>query len=167
MTIHQRPAKPAHVPDPYSSISPWVVTSDTGAFIDFAATVFGAVELGRVTDEHGVIGHAELMLGDTVILAFDKRPHWPELPALLRAYVADAQATFDRAIAAGAEPITRITPAPWGDVGGRFRDPLGNLWWIQQRVEDGVSEDEMGRRMGEPEWQERMAYVQSMDPFGH
>ena len=163
MTDEQQ-TRPAWVPEPYSSVSPWVITRDTGAFIDFATAVFGATEMGRMTDEHGVIGHAELMLGDTVLLAFDAPSHWPATPQFLRVYVDDGRATVDRALAAGAEEITRLTPMAWGDVIGRIRDPLGNLWWIQQRVEE-VDEAEMGRRMGDPVWQERMAYVTSMDPF--
>jgi uncharacterized glyoxalase superfamily protein PhnB len=163
--LQLRPDRPAGVPEPYASVSPWVISRDTARFIEFAVAAFGATELGRVTDEHGVIGHAEVMLGDSVILAFDARPGWPDTPAFLRVYVEDGPATFGRAISAGAEEITRLTPMAWGDLVGRVRDPLHNLWWIQQRVED-VDEAEQGRRFGDPVWQERMAYVQSMDPFG-
>jgi PhnB protein len=162
--FERRPERPPFVPEPYSSVSPWVITRDTARLIDFAVAVFDAVEMGRVADENGVIGHAELMLGDTVVLAFDARPHWPETPAFLRVYVEDGQKTFDRAIAAGATEITRMTPLFWGDRVGRVRDPLGNLWWIQERTEK-VDAAEMERRMSDQEWLERMAYVTSMDPF--
>ncbi len=162
--VQHRPERPPFVPDPYSSVSPWVITRDTAKLIDFAVAVFDATELGRMTDENGVIGHAEFMVGDTVVLAFDARPHWPGTPAFLRVYVADAQQAFDRAITAGATEISRITPLFWGDRVGRVRDPLGNLWWIQQRVEE-VDQAEMERRMSDPVWLERMAYMQSMDPF--
>jgi uncharacterized glyoxalase superfamily protein PhnB len=162
--IQRRPERPTFVPEPYSSVSPWVITRDTAKLIDFTVAVFDATEMGRMADENGVIGHAEFMLGDTVVLAFDARPDWPDTPALLRVYVEDAQETFDKATAAGAEVITEITPLFWGDRVGRVRDPLGNLWWIQERIEE-VDPQEMERRMGDPVWQERMAYMQSMDPF--
>ncbi len=162
--IHHRPSRPTFVPEPYCSVSPWVITRDTAALIDFAVEVFGATEMGRMADENGVIGHAELMLGDTVVLAFDARRHWPDTPAFLRVYVEDGQATFDRALAAGATEITRMTELFWGDKVGRVRDPLGNLWWIQEKVEE-VDPTEMERRMGDPVWLERMAYMTSIDPF--
>ena len=162
--MQRRPERPPSVPEPYSSVSPWVITRNTGKLIDFAIAVFGATDMGRVTDENGVIGHAEMMIGDTVVLAFDARPQWPDTPAFLRVYVEDGQSTFDKALAAGATEVTRMTPMAWGDVVGRVRDPLGNLWWIQERVEE-VDDAEMGRRMGDPIWLERMAYVTSMDPF--
>ena len=147
------------VPEGYSSISPWVISRDTGALIAFATAAFEAEEIARVADEHGAIGHAEFRIGDSVVLAFDARPDWPDTPAFLRLYVADGDASFARAIDAGATSVTEMTHLFWGDRVGRVRDPLGNLWWIQARVED-VDEDEMDRRMRDPVWLDRMRYVQ-------
>jgi uncharacterized glyoxalase superfamily protein PhnB len=155
-TSHRGPG----VPEGYSSVSPWVITRDTAKLIEFVEAAFGAQELGRMADENGVIGHAEFRIGDTVVLAFDAKPEWPDTPAFLRLYVEDGDATFRRALEAGATSITEMTELFWGDRVGRVRDPLGNLWWIQQRVEE-VSEEEMGRRMSDPEWIARMEYVQS------
>jgi PhnB protein len=148
------------VPEGYSSVSPWVISRDTARLIDFATAAFGAVELGRMADETGAIGHAEFRIGDTVVLAFDARPDWPDTPAFLRLYVEDGDTTFKRALDAGATEVTRMTHLFWGDRVGRIRDPLGNLWWIQQKVEK-VSPEELARRMEDPEWLERMRYVQS------
>jgi PhnB protein len=148
------------VPEGYNSVSPWVISRDTGRLIDFATAAFGAVELGRMADETGAIGHAEFRIGDTVVLAFDAKPDWPHTPAFLRLYVEDGDATFKRALDAGATEVTRLTHLFWGDRVGRVRDPLGNLWWIQQKVEE-VSPEELARRIEDPEWLERMQYVQS------
>jgi uncharacterized glyoxalase superfamily protein PhnB len=158
----QGPTRPAWVPKPYSSISPWVISRETARFIDFASAAYGATELGRMQDPDGRISHAELLIGESVVLAFDGRPHWPETPAFLRLYVEDADATFERALAAGAVEVTRVTPLFWGDRVGRVRDPQGHLWWLQQRVEE-VDDTEMQRRLEDPVWQERMAYVTSAD----
>jgi len=152
------------VPEGYSSVSPWVITRDTGALIDFATAAFEAVEIARLADEHGVIGHAEFRIGDTVVLAFDAKPDWPDTPAFLRVYVNDGDATFARAIDAGATAVTEMTHLFWGDRVGRVRDPLGNLWWIQARVEE-VDDAEMNRRVSDPVWLERMAYVQGALAF--
>ena len=148
------------VPEGYSSVSPWVISRNTARLIDFATAAFDAVELGRMADETGAIGHAEFRIGDTVVLAFDAKPDWPDTPAFLRLYVEDGDATFKRALDAGATEVTRPTHLFWGDRVGRVRDPLGNLWWIQQKVED-VTPEETARRMEDPEWLERMRYVQS------
>jgi uncharacterized glyoxalase superfamily protein PhnB len=152
------------VPKGYRSVNPWVITRDTGALIAFATAAFDAVEIARVVDEKGVIGHAEFRIGDSMVLAFDAKPKWPDTPAFLRLYVEDADATFKRAIEAGGTAVTEVTHMAWGDRIGRVRDPLGNLWWIMARIET-VGEEEMTRRMGEPQWRERMAYVQGSLAF--
>ena len=86
-------------------------------------------------------------------------PGWPKTPAFLRLYVKDAEEAFETAVAAGATPITRVTHLAFGDRIGRVRDPYGNIYWLQTHIED-VSEEEMNRRWIDPEWAERMAYVQ-------
>ena len=88
----QKPARSPRVPEPYGTVCPWVITRDTGAFIDFATKAFGAQEIARVVNPDGAIGHAELFIGESVVLAFDSRPHWPATPAFLRIYVDDADA---------------------------------------------------------------------------
>ena len=77
-------------PEGYTTVAPWVVTDGTGAFLDFVAQAFGGEELGRVSTEDGVVGHGEIRVGDTVVLAFDRRTDWPTMPSLLRVFVADA-----------------------------------------------------------------------------
>jgi PhnB protein len=146
-------------PDGYHSVTPWVITRDTGRFIEFTSEAFGATELARVVDEDGVIGHAEVRIGDSVVMGFDTPAGWTETPAFLRLYVEDADATYRRALEAGATSVTEVTHLFWGDRVGRVRDPLGNLWWIQARIEE-VDEAEMARRMQDPVWLDRMAYVQ-------
>ena len=100
-----------------------------------------------------------MRIGDAMVMMFDV-PDWPRTPSFLRLYVEDADKAFDAAVAAGATPVTRVTHLAFGDRVGRVRDPFGNLYWIQTHVED-LSEDEMNRRWTDPEWAERMAYVQS------
>jgi PhnB protein len=146
-------------PEGYHSVTPWVISRDTGRFIAFVTEAFGAIELARVVDEQGVIGHAEVRIGDSVVMGFDARPDWADTPAFLRLYVDDADETYRRALAAGATSVTEVTHLYWGDRVGRVRDPLGNLWWIQARVEE-VDDAEMGRRLSDPVWLDRMAYVQ-------
>ncbi|BBH63512.1 hypothetical protein ACTI_01970 [Actinoplanes sp. OR16] len=146
-------------PQGYTTVAPWVVTDDTGAFLDFVTGVFAGEELARVLTEDGLIGHGEVRVGDTVVLAFDRRPDWPVMPSLLRVFVPDADAAVDRAVAAGARVVTEVADDAFGSRGGRIRDPFGNIWWVMSRVED-VAEDEMWRRLAEPAYAAGMRRAQ-------
>ncbi|MFG2839375.1 VOC family protein [Streptomyces zaomyceticus] len=146
-------------PEGYTSVAPWVVTDDTGALLDFVTAAFDGEELARVPVEDGTIGHGEIRVGDTVVLAFDRRPDWPVMPSLLRVYVPDADAAMAAAVAHGAQVITEVSDSAWGDRGGRVRDPFGNIWWVVSRVED-VTPDEAWDRMSEPKYAEAMALAQ-------
>ncbi|MFE2046307.1 VOC family protein [Streptomyces sp. NPDC059477] len=146
-------------PQGYTTVAPWVVTDDTGAFLDFVSEAFGGVELGRVATEDGLIGHAEIRVGDTVVLAFDRRADWPVLPSLLNLYVPDADEAFERALAAGGQVLTALANDAFGQRGGRIKDPFGNIWWVSARVEE-VTEDQMWQRLQEPVYAEGMRVAQ-------
>jgi PhnB protein len=163
-TVIQKPARSPRVPEPYGTVCPWVISRDTGAFIDFATAAFGAKEIARLVGENGEITHAELFIGESVVLAFDARPHWPDTPAFLRIYVDDADAAYARAVGAGAEPVTALNDMPWGDRAGRVRDPLGNLWWVMARMQE-VDEDELNRRWGERRYLDAMKETTDFEPF--
>jgi uncharacterized glyoxalase superfamily protein PhnB len=142
------------------TVTPWIISRDTAKLIEFARDAFGGEEIARVVGEDRSSGHAEFRIGNAIVMAFDAKPAWPDTPAFLRLYVEDADATHHRALAAGATSVTEVTHLFWGDRVGRVRDPLGNMWWIQARVEE-VDEAEMERRMTDPEWLDRLDYVQS------
>ncbi|MEU8946300.1 VOC family protein [Streptomyces sp. NPDC048489] len=146
-------------PEGYTTVAPWVVTDDTGAFLDFVAEAFDGQELARVVTEDGLIGHAEIRVGDTVVLAFDRRADWPRMPSLLRVFVADPDRAFARAVAAGGQVVTALMDDAFGQRGGRVKDPFGTIWWVVGRVED-VTEDEMWARLREPVHAEAMRVAQ-------
>jgi len=94
---------------------------------------------------------------------------WPDVDPLTTSamcylYVEDADAVHRQAVAAGGISVTEVTHLFFGDRVGRVRDPLGNLYWIQTRVED-LSPQEMEHRLGDPEFTKAMEYVQSADFF--
>jgi uncharacterized glyoxalase superfamily protein PhnB len=151
------------VPDGYTTVTPWIIGRDTAGLLDFLKRAFGAEELGRVVGEDGRIGHAEARIGDAVVLAFDSPAGWAGTPAFLRLYVPDSEETQRRAIGAGATEVTRQTVLFFGDRVGRVRDPFGNLWWIQTRLEN-LDEAELARRARLPEYVEAMNYVQGGKP---
>jgi PhnB protein len=156
--------KPRPVPEGYGTVTPWVVTNDTRRLLEFMKQAFDAEELGRVEVEGGAIGHAEARIGDSIIMMFDS-PFAVATPGLLRLYVEDGAAVFARAVEAGATVVTQLTDLAWGDRVGRVRDPLGNLWWIQQRVEEPTP-DELARRFQDPKFTQAMHYLQSTLPDG-
>ena len=146
-------------PAGYTAVAPWVVTDDTGAFLDFVAHAFGGEELARVPTEDGAIGHAEIRVGDTVVLAFDRHADWPVMPSLLRVFVPDADAAFARATEGGGHVVTALSDSAFGQRGGRIRDPFGNIWWVVSHVED-VPEAEMWQRLRQPVYAESMRVAQ-------
>jgi uncharacterized glyoxalase superfamily protein PhnB len=147
------------VPDGYHTVTPWMITrGHTAALIEFVVDVFDGAELGRM-EVDGVIGHAEVRIGDSVVMMFD-RPDWPETPAFLRLYVADDGEVMRRAVARGAVVVTEPTELFWGDRVSRFRDPFGNLWWVHQRVAEPTGE-EIAARLADPGFTRAMEYVQS------
>jgi len=151
------------VPDGYHTVTPWMISRDsTAALIDFVVDVFDATELGRV-EVDGLIGHAEVRIGDSVVMMFD-HPNGPDTPAFLRLYVPDDAEILRRAVDSGATVITEPTELFWGDRVSRFRDPFGNLWWIHQRVTEPTPE-ELNQRLADPEFTKAMEYVQSAEFF--
>ncbi|GGU51254.1 VOC family protein [Lentzea flava] len=146
------------VPEGYHTVTPWMITNGrTAELIDFVTEVFDATELGRI-GEAPEIGHAEVRIGDSVVMMFDV-PNWPKIPVFLRVYVADDLATLKKAEALGSTVVTDPTELFWGDRVSRFTDPFGNLWWLHQRVAD-PSPEEMNARMHDPAFIKAMEYVQ-------
>jgi PhnB protein len=153
------PQQTNSAPEGYTTVAPWVVTDDTGAFLDFVAAAFGGEELGRVVTEGGAIGHGEIRVGDTVVPAFDRSPDWPVMPSLLRVFVPDADQAFARTVDAGGQILTPLANHAFGQHGGRVKDPFGNIWWVVAHVED-VPEDKMWQRLRQPEYAEAMRVAQ-------
>jgi len=148
------------IPDGYTTVTPWIISKDTDGVMAWLTAAFDAVEVSRLADENGVIGHAEMRIGNAMVMMFDARPDWPSTPAFLRLYVEDADAVHRQAIEAGGTSVTEVTHLFFGDRVGRVKDPFGNLYWIQTRIEE-LTEEEMMARLSDPEFTKAMEYVQS------
>ena len=139
-----------HIPAGKHAVTPYLVTKGVEKLLEFIAAAFDADIYLKVPNADGTIGHAEARIGDSVIMAFDAKPHWVDTPSFLCLYVADVDATYAKALAAGAVSVTAlVTSKIIGDRGARVRDPLGNIWWLQTHLED-VTPEEMARRFGDP-----------------
>lgn len=142
-------------------MTPYVVVKDAAGFSDFVREVFGGKEEVRLPNEDGTIGHAEIRVGDAIILTFDARPEWPETPAFLSVYVEDTEVVYAKALAAGAKGVTEpFTSKVTGDRMSRVADPYGNVWWIQTHLEN-PTQKQMNAAFADPEERTKMVYLQN------
>lgn len=148
------PATVKPIPDGYHSITPYLIVRGAARAIDFYKQVFGANEIMRMPGPDGRIGHAELRIGDSVVMMADEHPEMgavsPESvggsPVMMLLYTTDVDAVFARAIAAGAKQLRPIVDQFYGDRSGTVSDPFGHTWTIATHKED-VAPEEMQRRM--------------------
>lgn len=140
-------AKP---PAGYHSITPSIVVRSAPDAIDFYKRAFGAEELSRMDGPDGSVMHAEIRIGDSVVMLGEENPQWGAKsplstngnPGSLHIYVDDADAAFARAIGAGAKVRYPLEDAFWGDRYGKVTDPFGHEWGIATRVKE-LSPEEM------------------------
>lgn len=137
------PVKP--IPDGYPSVIPYLTVDRAADLIEFLKQAFHARESERMMRPDGKIGHAELRIGDSVIMLADATEQWKAMPGALMLYVEDVDATFRRALGAGAVSVMEPADMFWGDRHGSVRDAFGNLWSIATHVED-VPPAEMKKR---------------------
>lgn len=136
-----------YMPEGYSNVTPYLVVEGADKLIDFMTQAFGAKERMRMPGPGGLIGHAEMQLGDSVIMLGDSRTtdNNRVATAMVHLYVEDADATFKNALAAGAKVDQDLETKFYGDRGGSVIDPWGNIWWMSTHVED-VAPEEMEQR---------------------
>jgi len=132
-------------PDGYHAVTPYLIVTGAERVIEFAKATFGAQEAMRLAAPGGRVGHAELRIGDSAVMLADASAEHPAMPCMLHVYVDDADATYGRALAAGATGVRPVADQFYGDRSGGVRDPCGNLWHIATHIED-VPPDEMKRR---------------------
>jgi PhnB protein len=148
------PVKP--IPDGYHTVTPFLIVRDAAHAIEFYEKAFGAKSRGVMKSPDGKVMHAELQIGDSIIMLSDEFPDFGALspdslkgsPAGLHIYVEDVDAAFDRAVKAGAKVDTPLMDQFWGDRYGRLTDPYGHKWSMATHVKD-LSMDEMKHAMDE------------------
>lgn len=144
-------AKP--LPPGYRSVMPYLIIDGAAQAIEFYKKAFGATERMRMGAPGGKVGHAELQIGDSVIMLADEFPEMgargPKTlggtPVSFCIYVEDVDTQFPRAIAAGAKEARPLKDQFYGDRSGTLEDPFGHTWTIATHVED-LSPEEMARR---------------------
>jgi len=150
------------IPTGYRSVTPAIIVRDAAAAIEFYTRAFGAEEVSRMPGPGGTIMHAEIRIGDSMVMLGEENEEWGSRsplstngnPGSLHLYVDDADAAFARALEAGATVRMPLGDAFWGDRYGQVIDPFGHEWGLATHVKD-MTDDEI-QRAGEA-WMAQMA----------
>lgn len=134
------------IPAGYRTLTPACTLQGAARAIPLYQQVFGAKVRTRIDAPDGSVAHAELELGDSLLMLGEASPEHPAHGAHLMMYVADVDAAFKKAVAAGFTVRQPVDVQFWGDRTGRVEDPFGNEWYLATHVED-VSDEELKRRM--------------------
>lgn len=147
-------AKP--IPAGYHSVTPYLIIKGAADAIEFYKRAFGATESMRMQGPDGKIGHAEIRIGDSVVMLADEHPDMGSRSpqslggagVSLMVYVEKVDETFQRAVAAGAKELRPVANQFYGDRSGTLQDPFGHVWTVSTHVED-IMPEEMRRRSEE------------------
>jgi PhnB protein len=153
-TAASKSAKVKAIPDGYHSVTPYLIIDGAARALDFYKRAFDAKELMRVPAPDDRIGHAEIKIGNSVIMLADEHPemdarspgHYGGSPVSLMVYLDDVDKQFKQALAAGATEVRPVADQFYGDRSGTLKDPFGHNWHLSTHKED-VSPQELNRRM--------------------
>lgn len=144
------------IPEGYHTVTPYLAVGDAAQAIEFYQRAFGATERGRMPGPDGKIAHAEIQIGDSIIMTSDPFPQATIKPpqeiggtsVSVFLYVEDVDSVVQDAVDAGATITMPVEDMFWGDRFGQVQDPFGHVWQIATHVED-VAPDEMAKRAEE------------------
>jgi len=130
------------VPDGYNTLQPYLIFVDCKAAMAFYARIFGATEKLVMNDDKGRIAHAEIKLGNAVVMMADEHPeteafapaHYGGTPISLMIYVDDCDTTYQAALEAGAKSLREPADQPYGDRMAGVLDPFGYKWWVAHSI---------------------------------
>lgn len=144
------------IPAGYHSVTPYMIVKGAALALEFYKKAFGAKELSRSSSPEGEIMHAEIQIGNSIIMLADEYPHMdmrgPQAmngtPIFIHLYVEDVDSLTAKAVAAGAKVLRPLQDQFYGDRSGSIKDPFGHVWTVSTHKED-VSPEEMDKRLEE------------------
>ena len=139
---------PKPIPAGFHSVTPYLLVKDVAKEMEFLTKAFGATERVRMPGPNGSVMHAEMQIGDSIIMMGKPQNDADLGKAMLYVYVADVDATYQKCLAAGGTAVREPKDQFYGDRSAGIRDPFGNDWGIATHVED-VSPEEIKRRMSQ------------------
>ncbi len=134
------------VPDGYHTITPYLIVEEADKLIEFIQEVFNGQVLFKMQDDAGRINHAEIKIGDSIMMLAETSEEWKPTKTLLHLYVEDIDATYQKALDTGAISVKEPKNEFYGDRIAWVKDSFGNFWGIATHIED-VSEEEIKRRL--------------------
>lgn len=139
---------PKPIPEGYHSVTPYLVVDDPERLLDFVKQALGAEEMFRMDGPDGKIGHAEVRIGDSMVMlgGASGSAGGQAMPATLYLYVDDTDATYRLGVESGGTSVEDPADQFYGDRRAAVRDPVGNIWFLATKVED-VSPEEMAKRV--------------------
>ena len=138
------------IPDAYGSVTPYLVVDGADDLMTFLQETFGATVRGGdvMRGPDGKVGHAEVEIGNSIVMLSDTPPDGEATKAMLNVYVEDCDGVYKKALTAGAESVREPEDQFYGDRTAGVRDKWGNQFYISTHIED-VSQEEMERRVKE------------------
>jgi PhnB protein len=141
------------VPEGYHTVSPYLIVVNASSALEFYGSAFGATVNRRLAAPDGKVVHAEMKIGDSIVMLADEFPshdafapeHFGGSAVSLVLYVENADTLYMQALAAGATSLRPMADQPFGDRSGTVRDPFGHRWTLITHIED-VAEGEIERR---------------------
>jgi len=148
------PSKVKPIPAGHHTVAPYLAIKNAVSALEFYKKAFGAIETYKLIVPDGRLGHAEIRLGNSLIMLSDEFPECggkaPESlggsPVSIHLYVEDVDAFVKKAVAAGARELKPVADQFYGDRSGQLQDPYGHLWWVATHKED-VAPEEMQKRV--------------------
>jgi uncharacterized glyoxalase superfamily protein PhnB len=142
------PSQTKSIPEGYHTVTPHLIVQGAPKLLDFLKQAFDAKEKYSLTGPDGAIMHAEVKIGDSMVMIGEAMGEWKAMPASIALYTDNADALYKRALEAGATSIREPADQFYGDRSGGVKDPAGNHWWIATHIED-VPPDELKKRAEE------------------
>ena len=135
-------------PSQYHSVTPYILLADVQGLIDFLGAAFNAEVVEKIATPDGTIMHAEVKIGDSIIMMGQPSPEFELSKSLIYVYTEDVNATYKQALEAGGTSMEEPKDQFYGDRIAAVKDPFGKLWWIATHIED-VSSEELDKRSKE------------------
>jgi PhnB protein len=141
------------IPEGYNTLTPYLIINNAAQALQFYKQAFGAIERMRMEGEGGKVCHAEMQIGNSIIMLADEFPqmdaHGPQkfggTPVMLHLYVEDVDTIFNQALNAGATIVKPLADQFYGDRLGSVKDPFGHIWSVATHKED-LTMDEINKR---------------------
>lgn len=143
------------LPEGHTAITPYLIVPGVDRLLDFLQAAFGAEVKEKHMRPDGSVGHAEVRIGGAAVMMGEASEQWPAMPGSVYLYVDNTDATYARAITAGATSVMEPADQFYGTRGAGVKDPSGNVWWLATPTEVLTSEEVERRASNYEGWAEK------------